>query len=172
LSAWEENKPPQLLFPNATYLVSQSAWERACNPHARDKASFIPHLIPLLQASNRLHIIDQETSPLLGTDYRFLFTNGHTPGLMHTLIHMPEEGDSVLFVSDLIPGSFWVHLPIGMGYDRFPELLVDEKKAMLESAVKNNLRLFYTHDPLIAVSHITQDAAGKFKPIHAVQTIP
>src|SRR3982750_2035351 len=30
------------------------------------------------------------------------------------------------------PGAAWVHLPITMGYDRYPELLIDEKKALLE----------------------------------------
>ena len=31
-----------------------------------------------------------------------------------------------------IPGAAWVHLPITMGYDRYPELLIDEKSALLE----------------------------------------
>ena len=64
--------------------------------------------------------------------------------------------------SDLIPGTNWVHLPVSMGYDRSPELLIDEKKEMLELAIKQNGRLFYTHDPHIALSRIVQEENGKF----------
>jgi glyoxylase-like metal-dependent hydrolase (beta-lactamase superfamily II) len=42
LSAWDAEVAPKLVFERAQYVVGQGAWERACNPHARDKASFIP----------------------------------------------------------------------------------------------------------------------------------
>ena len=41
----------------------------------------------------------------------------------------------VVFAADLIPGRPWVHLPITMGYDRYPELLIDEKAALLTDLV-------------------------------------
>jgi hypothetical protein len=31
-----------------------------------------------------------------------------------------------------------VHLPITMGYDRYPELLIDEKKSLLDRIVAEN----------------------------------
>jgi len=161
LAPWNKNQTPTLLFPNAKYLVSKAAWARACYPNMRDRASFIPHLNTLLEQSGRLVIIENERSELLGNDYHFIFTDGHTPGLMHTVIEMQEEGP-VIFVSDLIPGTFWVHLPVGMGYDRFSELLLEEKRRMLELAIKKNARLFYTHDPVSAMSYIRQEEDGKF----------
>jgi len=51
LSAWRENEPPSLLFPNARYFVGEDAWQRATHPHPRDRASFIPELAGLLEAS-------------------------------------------------------------------------------------------------------------------------
>jgi len=161
LSAWKKDKKPDLLFPNANYLVSKNAWERACHPHLRDKASFIPQLNDLLHQSGRLVVIEGEKCDLLGDDYQFMFTNGHTPGLMHTVIDMPE-GEAVIFASDLIPGAHWIHLPVGMGYDRLAEVLIDEKKAMLEFAIMKNARLFFTHDPYIAMSKVQCDDAGKY----------
>jgi glyoxylase-like metal-dependent hydrolase (beta-lactamase superfamily II) len=161
LALWEQNQEPRLLFPNAQYLVGKEAWHRAKHPHIRDRASFIPQLNKLLDQSDRLIIVDNDKCDALGNDYRFLFTHGHTPGLMHTVIDMPEGGP-VIFVSDLIPASWWVHLPVVMGYDRMAELLIDEKKEMLELVVKQNARLFYTHDPKIAMSQIIQDETGKF----------
>lgn len=54
LAAWSEGREPELLFPNATYVVGAQHWQRAVQPHPRDRASFIPELPGLLQASGRL----------------------------------------------------------------------------------------------------------------------
>lgn len=169
LSVWQEEAPLKLLFPNAKYLVSKIAWERACEPHARDKASFIPILNQFLANSNRLVIVDNEYSHLLGNQYKFNLTHGHTPGLLHTTIQLNKE-ESILFASDLIPGVHWVHLPISMGYDRAPELLIDEKKIMLEYAIKKNAQIFYTHDAKIAASHIAKEN-DKFIAVNKINSI-
>jgi glyoxylase-like metal-dependent hydrolase (beta-lactamase superfamily II) len=108
LAAWEQNEPAKLLFPNATYIFSQKAWERACQPTLRDRASFIPELQPLLTASNRLRLVSEPQCDLLGDRYAFLFSDGHTPGLLHTVIKSPKC--TIIFASDLIPGTPWVHL--------------------------------------------------------------
>lgn len=44
LAAWSEGREPELLFPNATYVVGAQHWQRAMQPHPRDRASFIPEL--------------------------------------------------------------------------------------------------------------------------------
>jgi hypothetical protein len=67
----------------------------------------------------------------------------------------------VVYASDLIPGRAWVHLPTSMGYDRFPELLIDEKKTFLTSLAKENAWLFYVHDPDFAVSKVQFDTERK-----------
>jgi glyoxylase-like metal-dependent hydrolase (beta-lactamase superfamily II) len=160
LSAYQESKTPELLFPNAKYLTSKTAWERASHPHHRDKASFIPEIIELLQLSNRLIVIDSDETNLLGKDYRFFYTDGHTPGMMHT--EVKGENASCFFAADLIPGINWVHLPVTMGYDRYPEKLIDEKKTILEHALKNQVKIFYTHDPNIALSDICCNEKRKY----------
>lgn len=161
LSAWQEGRESHLLFPNAKYLVSEAAWERANNPCLRDRASFIPQLNDLLRESDRLVIINSQTSQFLGKEYHFAVTDGHTPGLMHSEITMPDG--NVIFISDLIPATPWVHLPVSMGYDRFPEQLISEKQALLEDVVKNNKRLFYTHDPDVALSRVTLDENNRYQ---------
>lgn len=126
LAAWQEGQMPQLLFPNATYVASRDAWDRARHPHPRDRASFIPPLNAALEASGRLEIIDGEACKALGPAYRFHLSDGHTPGLL--LAEIPGKDGPIVFGSDLIPGRAWVHTSISMGYDRFPELLLDEKE--------------------------------------------
>jgi glyoxylase-like metal-dependent hydrolase (beta-lactamase superfamily II) len=160
LSAWSEGVSPTLLFPKARFVVSRAAWDRANAPHARDRASFIPALQPLLEASGRLEIVDGETSATLGPDYRLHYSHGHTPGLM--LVEVPGEDGSVLFCADLIPGRPWVHLPITMGYDRYPEQLIDEKTALLGTLLTHGGRLFFTHDPEVAMARLDRDDRGRY----------
>lgn len=169
LSEWKQNEEQKLVFTKARFVVSKRGWERACNPHIRDRASFIPKLNELLAQSNRLIIIDNDRCDLLGENVKFAFTHGHTPGLMHTIYQHPDSDRSIIFVSDLIPGTNWIHLPVSMGYDRSAEQLIDEKKEMLEFAIKQNGWLFYTHDPKIALSKIAKQADGKFVPIDACE---
>jgi glyoxylase-like metal-dependent hydrolase (beta-lactamase superfamily II) len=162
LAPWAEGEPPRLLFPRARLLVGEAAWERARRPHPRDRASFIPELPDLLEASGRLEIVPDAaaTSESLGPGFRFQRSDGHTPGLMMTEVATPAG--PVLFASDLVPGLPWTHLPITMGYDRNPELLVDEKRARLESLLERNGAVFFVHDPTVPVARVTRDAKGRF----------
>jgi glyoxylase-like metal-dependent hydrolase (beta-lactamase superfamily II) len=143
LAAYEEGRPPELLFPRARFVVSKRAWERARNPHPRDRASYIAELPELLSRSGRLELVDRPQSTMLGAGVRFDYSDGHTPGL--ALAEVGGEG-GVAFCADLIPGRPWVHLPVTMGYDRYPELLIDEKRRFLEDKIARRVRLFFTHD--------------------------
>ena len=159
LAAHEPGQPPRLLFPRAKYLVSRECWERALAPHPRDRASFIAELQPLLEASGRLEIVDGEYSQALGRSVRFEYSAGHTPGLM--LAQIGGDG-GVVFCADLIPGRPWVHLPVTMGYDRYPEMLIDEKRRFLEDKLARGVRLFFTHDAECALARVVRDDKGKF----------
>ena len=169
LTEWQDRQPPDLLFPNADFLVGTAAWERANRPHFRDRASFIPVLNQLLNNSGRLHFVKDGTSELLGDDYKFHTSDGHTPGLLLTEISMPDG--PILFAGDLIPGTPWVHLPITMGYDRFPERLIDEKQKLLADLERRNGRLFFTHDHRTACSRIERDDRGRFRSCHEQESL-
>ena len=173
LAPWQEGRAPELLFPNATFIVGAEHWQRALKPHPRDRASFIPELQPLLEASGRLELVSGEHSRALGDAVRFSFSDGHTPGLMLAEIVGAERIDGqphggVVFCADLIPGRSWVHVPITMGYDRNAELLIDEKRAFLEDKLARNVHLFFTHDPGCALAQVTRDEKGKFGVAHEV----
>ncbi|HEY3516901.1 MAG TPA: MBL fold metallo-hydrolase, partial [Gammaproteobacteria bacterium] len=159
LTAYDESRPPELLFPRARYIVSKAAWARASAPHPRDRASYIAELPVLLRKSGRLEILDRPQSTLLGTAVRFDFSDGHTPGL--ALAEIGGEG-GVAFCSDLIPGRPWVHLPVTMGYDRYPELLIDEKEGFLEDKIARRVRLFFTHDLECAAAQPVRGDDGRF----------
>jgi glyoxylase-like metal-dependent hydrolase (beta-lactamase superfamily II) len=160
LAAFQEGQTPSLLFPNARFIVGRRCWERAQKPHPRDRASFIPELQPLLEASGRLELVDNVHSFTLGKNVHFSFSDGHTPGLMLAEVVIPEGG--IVFCADLIPGRPWVHLPVTMGYDRAPEVLIDEKRVFLEDKLARGVRLFFTHDTSCALARVTRDDKGKF----------
>lgn len=164
LSAWSAEQPLSLLFPNAQFFVGEEHWQRSLAPHPRDRASFIPGLNSLLEQSGRLNLVSGDRHPWLGDRIRFSYSNGHTPGLMLTEITGVEGDGGVVYCADLIPGRAWVHLPITMGYDRYPEKLIDEKREFLDDKLARNVRLFFTHDHGCAMASIECDDRGRYKP--------
>ncbi len=162
LSAFEEG-PARLVFPNAEVYVGRRHWERAKQPHPRDRASFIPVLHDLLEASGRLRLVDDDPSTLPPGVARVHWSDGHTPGLM--LAELATRGGPIVFGADLVPGLPWVHVPITMGYDRFPEGLVDEKARLFADLAARRGALFFTHDPREALARVVRGEGGRFQGI-------
>lgn len=156
LAPWAAGEPARLLFPKARFIVGAAHWERARDPHPRDRASFVPDIVRLLEESGRLELVEEGKGSSLGDAVRFSFSQGHTPGLM-----LAEVG-GVAFCADLIPGRAWVHLPVTMGYDRWPEKVIDEKKAFLDDKIARGIRLFFTHDHGCAVVTVATDDKGRY----------
>lgn len=154
----------ELLFPNATYVVGKEAYARSLNPHERDRASFIPGLSDQLKDSGRLCILG-EGEKLKGfeSELSFVISHGHTPGQMHTLVH--GQNSRMVFAGDLVPGIPWLHVPVTMGYDRYPEKLIDEKKELYDRVLSEQDWIFYTHDYGVACSRFTKNEKNKVVPI-------
>jgi glyoxylase-like metal-dependent hydrolase (beta-lactamase superfamily II) len=171
LTTWQEQVTPSLIFPHAQFVVSRAAWDRARNPHARDRASFLPGLCERLVESGRLVLIEDAGahSTVLGDGYEFSFSQGHTPGLMMTRVETARG--AMTFVSDCIPGTPWLHLPITMGFDRYPELIVDEKRRLLARIVQENGWVFFTHDPAVAACRVRDDGTGRLTAVGEVAEV-
>ncbi len=165
------NQKEQILnFPNAQYIVSKDAWERSNNPHPRDKASFMPELNKLLINSNRLQIAEDFKFPgEINERISFRQSYGHTPGQLHLLLR--GESQSVFFCGDLIPGTAWCHLPITMGYDRYPEKIIDEKDEVYQKAIPESWLMFYTHDSKVAASKLTYNQKNKVIPTDQINSL-
>jgi len=156
-----DDGPPRLLFPRAKVYVGQDQWKRACEPHLRDKASYIPVLNDLLRNSGRLVLVEENATTDLAPLITFRFSNGHTPGLMMANIRL--ESGVLVFVADLIPALPWINIAITMGYDRFPELLIEEKQALLTDLAANKGKIFFTHDPQTICVAICAGEKGRFE---------
>jgi glyoxylase-like metal-dependent hydrolase (beta-lactamase superfamily II) len=165
LAPFRAGAAPELLFPRAQFVLGTTAFERAERPHLRDRASYIPELPELLRRSGRLRLVDSasDLTSLLGARVTFVETHGHTPGMMHARVH--GESARLFFAADLVPGRAWVHLPITMGYDRYPEHLIDEKAELFRELMAHSEFLFFTHDPETAAAQLRQEA-GRYLPSH------
>ena len=153
LSAWQEDRPSTLLFPNAQFVVGKAHWQRALKSHARDRASFVPEIISHFESVyDRLIFIEGAKCSALGADYQFHVSDGHTPGLLITEIK--TDGVPHFYMTDLIPGAPWVHLPITMGYDRYPEKVINEKTQLLKRVAEEEGRIVFCHDPSVATSQV------------------
>lgn len=170
LTPYSAQESSALAFSRAQFIVGETAWQRACQPHPRDRASFIPELLELLRGSGRLQVVAQgaETHPELGDSFRLRTSSGHTPGMLIPTILGRER--SATFCADLVPGVPWVHLPVTMGYDRFPELLIDEKRELYE-ALGENSWLLLTHDPKTAAGRLARDEKGKYQLVEATSCL-
>lgn len=142
-----------LNFPRARYVIGSKALARAAAPHPRDRASFIDGMIDKLDASGRLIKVEgEQLDGVLEERLAFIFSDGHTPGQMHTVLQGTQR--KIFFAGDLIPGSAWVHLPITAGYDRFAELVIEEKRQLYAKAVAEGWLIFYMHDPRVIASQV------------------
>lgn len=159
LNAYGEGET-RLMFPNARYYVGTEHWQRAIHPHSRDRASFVPELNALLETSGRLTLISSDGNSDLDPLVLFRFSSGHTPGLMLSRLHL--DSGPLVFVADLIPGLPWVHVPITMGYDRYPERLINEKETLLAELAKCSGKVFFTHDPNTPCAAIRRDEKGRY----------
>ena len=151
----------RLIFSKARFYVGRRQWERALAPHPRDRASYLPEIIEPLQASGRVVLVADDGHSDLEPLIRFTFSEGHTPGQL--ISHMTlDDGTPLVFTGDLIPASPWVNQAITMGYDRFPEKLIDEKTELLTSLEASRPLLFFTHDAQLAVGRLCRNDKGRF----------
>jgi glyoxylase-like metal-dependent hydrolase (beta-lactamase superfamily II) len=159
----EFSQEKKLLFSNAKFITSKIAYERALAPHPRDNASFISDIIELLNPNKNLILIDDNIDfpEKIKEIFKHRISNGHTPGQLLTTVKGLNE--SITFCGDLIPGIPWVHLPITMGYDRYPELLIDEKKEFYQEIDLERNLLFFTHDIDFCAATISRDEKGKYR---------
>ncbi|MDT4834761.1 hypothetical protein FQZ97_684100 [compost metagenome] len=161
-AAVHDGDTPRLLFPAARYFVGRRHWMRACHPHPRDRALFVPQLLDHLEESGRLELIEGRQCADFGTDWHFHVSDGYTPGQLLPEIAMP--GGAVVFAGDLVPGIHWLRLDITSSFDRNPEYLVDEKEQLLDHLVASGGRLVLSRDPGTAMIRVLRDRQSRYQP--------
>jgi len=142
---WNSKKDGfELCFPKANYWSNENHWQWATRPNAREKASFLKDNMLPIQESGHLHFLKPGENLFEG--FEVLLVNGHTESMMLPVLKYKNK--KVVFCADLIPSAGHVPLPYVMAYDTRPLITLEEKAAFLTKAVKENLTLFFEHDPV------------------------
>lgn len=149
-------------FPNALYWSNERHWQWACNPNAREAASFLRENFMALQESGQLRFVSppdkqHETAWLPGIRLRWLY--GHTEAMMMPIIDW--QGHTLAYCADLIPSSFHLRMPYVMAYDLRPLLTLEEKQRLLAEAADQSWLLFFEHDPHTACLQLQRSADGQ-----------
>ena len=133
-------------FPKATYWSNCSHWKWATEPNPREKASFLKENILPLKEAGCLQFIEEKKGERTKfiDNIEILFSYGHTEAMMCPII--AYENKKIVFVADLIPSAAHIPLSYIAGYDMFPLISMEEKKAFLEEAADQQYVLFFGHD--------------------------
>ncbi len=154
---WSDDKTKLVpAFNNAKYYVNEKHWNWAVNPNAREKASFLKENILPIQESGQLNFIT-ESSKIIDA-MSFVEVNGHTEAMMLPKINY--NGQTILYMADLIPSVAHLPLPYIMGYDVRPLETLKEKTSILAEAAKNNWLLFFEHDNSVELISLEQTEKG------------
>lgn len=138
-------------FKNAQFWSNARHWDWAVKPNAREKASFLAENILPLQESGQLRFVDapevpkgdaQRVTTELGFDA--FVVNGHTEAQMCPILDV--DGETFVYMADLLPSVGHIPLPYVMGYDTRPLLTLGEKKSVLGEAAEKGYRLILEHD--------------------------
>ena len=131
-------------FKNATYWSTETHWNSALKPNAREKASFLKENILPIQESGQLQFIERKDGIQFTDHIQVFFMQGHTDDMMLPLIQ--TQSSSILYCADLVPSAAHISLPWVMGYDMRPLNTLDEKEKMFAKAIEHNWMLFFEHD--------------------------
>jgi glyoxylase-like metal-dependent hydrolase (beta-lactamase superfamily II) len=138
----------QLLFPNAHYYVGREEWDFWTDP------AYEAHMPPALHefargAQRDLFAVEDRMTRLLPGDeivhgMRITATPGHTPGHVSVELDGPEP---LLIVGDACTNDviFFENPGWRFGFDTDADLALTTRRALLERAATENIRVFGYH---------------------------
>ncbi|WP_103030369.1 MBL fold metallo-hydrolase [Salinibacter altiplanensis] len=147
---------PVVRFPNATYHVQQRHWQWAADPNPKEAQSFRPGTFAPLMEAGHLNLVDGETT--LFPHVEVSLAHGHTEAQQTVTVRDSET--TLVYVADLVPTTHHLSPAWTMAYDVRPLRTMDEKGEFLEQAVDSEWKLFFEHDPEVAVADVKRADRG------------
>lgn len=144
------------IFPHAVFHVQEENLRTARTPNRKERASYNGEFV---EAFSRLCTINPVTGPgelLAGIE--LLVSHGHTRG--QQLVKVSSGEQSLVHCGDLVPSAAHIPLPWTTAYDIDPLRVIEEKEALLESAVEGGWSLYFGHDPRIDGATLRRDSKG------------
>ena len=155
-STRQSDAGPAVTFPNATYHVQRRHWDWATDPNPKEKGSFLSDTFAPIEAADQLHLVEGGGPLLPHVDVALV--HGHTEAQQIVTVH--DNATTLVYVADLLPTTH--HLPPAwtMAYDVRPLQTIDEKGEFLERAERSEWKLFFEHDPEVAVGDLERTDRG------------
>ncbi len=144
-------------FPNAKYYVQKQQYEHAIKPTEKDAGSFILNDYEPLKEFCMLELLDGEGE--LFPNIFVIPTNGHTPSMQ--MVKISDQGQTILYIADLIPTHSHIPYPYILGFDNFPLTTLEEKKKYLPQIYEEGWTIALEHDMKYQACTIKPDAKGK-----------
>jgi glyoxylase-like metal-dependent hydrolase (beta-lactamase superfamily II) len=144
-------------FPNATLYVQETELSHARAPNERDRASYRPEDWEPWAAAGRLETVSGEKEIRPGITA--VPVRGHNAGMQ--AIRLDSGGRTLFYFADALPTSAHVPIPWIMAYDLYPVDLLENKKRLLEKAVRDHWLCVFEHDPRVPWGTIVEDSDGK-----------
>ena len=166
---WNKNQTGyEPAFKNAKFWSNQEHWNWATHPNPREKASFLEENILPIQESGQLNFISENSFQQIGFDV--LRMDGHTEKQM--LPKVFYQGETIIFMADLLPTKGHIPVPYVMGYDTRPLVTIKEKEAFLSEAADNEYFLFLEHDAYSEICTVQHTNKGvRLKETHKFKDI-
>ncbi len=144
-------------FPSARHVVQKVEWEFAHLQNERVRASYLLANIDPVYDADLFDFVEGPVEIVPGV--QLLPTPGHTPG--HQSVRIESQGETALYLADLVPTAAHLPLPWIMGYDVEPLTTLETKRKVLERAARERTLLIFEHDPETAWGYLTP---GEKKP--------
>lgn len=132
----------RLTFPNARYVVQAGEYHYATHTNERTGGSYFDHNFVPVKEAGRFDLVDGERQIVPGVTV--IPVPGHTPHLQGVLIQ--SGGESLFFITDLVPTTAHIPLPWIMGYDVEPLVTLETKRRILPRAAAESWLLAFPHD--------------------------
>ena len=146
----QRNGQVEPTFPNARYYVQEGEWQHATRQLERDRVSYLTDNYDPLVRSGQMQLLhgDQEIVP--GISVRVY--PGHTRYMQAVLIR--GGGQTMCYISDLIPTTAHLDLTWVMAFDLFPLDTIENRKKFYAEAIPGKWLVAFTHDPATPWAHL------------------
>lgn len=132
----------RISFPNARYVVQAGEYRFATHTNERTAGSYFPHNFVPVHEAGRYDLVEGEREIVRGV--RLVPTPGHVPH--HQSVLIASQGESALYLGDLVPTSAHLPLPWIMGYDVEPLVTLETKRRVLRQAMEEGWLVIFEHD--------------------------
>ncbi len=151
------------VFPNARLYVQAEELAYARAPNERDRTSYLPENWEPYAEAGRLETVEGEREIRPGVTVVPL--PGHNAGMQ--AVRLDAAGRTAFYLADALPTSAHVPIPWIMAYDLYPVELIQNKKRLIDRAVREEWLCVFEHDPDVPWGTIVDEPSGKRR-VHPV----